>query len=102
MVSIFQIGISRNTKCENLVSFPKSGHIYLCLKLLLFVYHIISYVRGCVHVHKSSKAVKKYFILMYVTICMHVLPYFNNNLLYRFMMGLYQVTLELRQLKPFL
>ena len=29
MVSIFKIGISRNTKCDNLVGFPKSGHIKL-------------------------------------------------------------------------
>ena len=25
--SIFKIRISRNTKCDNLVGFPKSGHI---------------------------------------------------------------------------
>ena len=27
--SIFQIGISRNTKCDYTVGFPKSGHIYM-------------------------------------------------------------------------
>ena len=26
MVSIFEIGISQNTKCDNLVNFPNSGH----------------------------------------------------------------------------
>ena len=31
---IFKISISWNTKCDNLVSFPKSGHIYvsMCIK----------------------------------------------------------------------
>ena len=28
VVSIFVIGISQNTKCDNLVGFPKSGHKY--------------------------------------------------------------------------
>ena len=28
VASIFKIGISQNTKCDNLVSFPKSGHKY--------------------------------------------------------------------------
>ena len=28
MAGIFKIGISRNTKCDHLVGFPKSGHIY--------------------------------------------------------------------------
>ena len=27
--SMFQDGISRNTKCDNLVGFLKSGHIYV-------------------------------------------------------------------------
>ena len=27
MVSVFEIGISQNNKCDNLVSFLKSGHI---------------------------------------------------------------------------
>ena len=27
MVSIVEIGVSQNTKCDNLVIFPKSGHI---------------------------------------------------------------------------
>ena len=26
--SMFQNGISRNTKCDNMVDFPKSSHIY--------------------------------------------------------------------------
>ena len=26
---IFKIRISRNTKCDNLVDFPKSGHIFV-------------------------------------------------------------------------
>ena len=29
MAGIFKIGISRNTKCDILVGFPKSGHIYI-------------------------------------------------------------------------
>ena len=28
----FKIGISRNTKCDNLVSFSKSGHIFTFTK----------------------------------------------------------------------
>ena len=28
VASILQIGISRNPICDNLVGFPKSGHIY--------------------------------------------------------------------------
>ena len=28
MVTIFEISISQNTKCENSVGFPKSGHKY--------------------------------------------------------------------------
>ena len=28
VAGIFKIGISWNTKCDNLVGFPKSGHIY--------------------------------------------------------------------------
>ena len=28
MASVFKIGIPQNTKCDNLVGFPKSGHIY--------------------------------------------------------------------------
>ena len=31
--SMFQNGISRNTKCDNMVGFPKSSHIY-CLRIL--------------------------------------------------------------------
>ena len=27
---MFKIGISRNTKCDILVGFPKSGHTYMC------------------------------------------------------------------------
>ena len=30
MHSIFQISISRNTKCAEMVGFPKDGHIILC------------------------------------------------------------------------
>ena len=29
-VSLSKIGISQNTKCDNLVSFPISGRIYYC------------------------------------------------------------------------
>ena len=29
--SMFQNGISRNTKCDNLVGFPKSSHTYCAL-----------------------------------------------------------------------
>ena len=29
MAGILQIGISRNTKCDNTVGFVKSGHIYI-------------------------------------------------------------------------
>ena len=31
--SMFQNGISQNTKCDNLVGFPKSGHICNIIKL---------------------------------------------------------------------
>ena len=31
MVSVFQIGIFQNAKCDNLFSFPKSGHIAIQL-----------------------------------------------------------------------
>ena len=31
MASIFKIGIPRNAKCDNLVGFPKSAHIYVAI-----------------------------------------------------------------------
>ena len=31
VASIFKIGISQNAKCDNLVGFPKSGHIYTAM-----------------------------------------------------------------------
>ena len=37
MISIFEVGISRSTKCDNLVDFPKSGHIYIYTVLLFYV-----------------------------------------------------------------
>ena len=30
VASILQIGISGNVKCDIMVGFPKSGHIYCC------------------------------------------------------------------------
>ena len=35
--SIFEIGISWNTKCDNLVGFPKSGHIWIQGQQKLFI-----------------------------------------------------------------
>ena len=37
MASIFKIGIaiSQNTKCDNLVGFSKSGHIYVAIRNIL-------------------------------------------------------------------
>ena len=31
-VSILQIGVSRNVNCDNMVGFPKSGHIYIYIE----------------------------------------------------------------------
>ena len=36
--SIFQIGISQNTKCDNTVSFCKSGHILASLMYSLVLW----------------------------------------------------------------
>ena len=34
VASILKIVITRNTICDNLVGFPKSGHIYECMHYL--------------------------------------------------------------------
>ena len=39
VASILKIVISRNTKRDNLVSFPKSGHNYFIVVYLIFVSH---------------------------------------------------------------
>ena len=38
--SILKIGISRNSNCDNLVGFPKSGHIAILLNLIFSNVHI--------------------------------------------------------------
>ena len=38
MVLILEIGIFRNTKCDNLVGFPKPGHMYVFLYLCFNVH----------------------------------------------------------------
>ena len=35
VVSVFEIGIPWNTKCDNLVSFPKLGYIWLVTELVI-------------------------------------------------------------------
>ena len=44
VVLIFQISIFRNTKCDNSVGFPKSGHIHHTLRIvaLLALSHLNS------------------------------------------------------------
>ena len=34
VASILKISISQNPNCDNLVGFPKSGHIYIAIKFL--------------------------------------------------------------------
>ena len=34
VASIFKIGVSRNANCDNMVGFPKSGHICCTATLL--------------------------------------------------------------------
>ena len=37
MALIFKIGISRNANCDNMVSFPKSGHIIIKPVAYMFI-----------------------------------------------------------------
>ena len=39
VASILEIGISRNVNCDNMVGFPKSGHIYRTTKSLRHARH---------------------------------------------------------------
>ena len=50
MAGIFKIGISRNTKCDILVGFPKSGHIYIYIYIYIYI-HIYSYIYVCMYVY---------------------------------------------------
>ena len=40
--SIFQISISQNTKCTEMVSFPRDGHICYCHVQTLIEQHVLS------------------------------------------------------------
>ena len=44
MARIFKIGISRNTKCDILVGFPKSGHTHIYIHTMLQVEDALSYL----------------------------------------------------------
>ena len=66
MHSIFQISISRNTKCAHKVGFRKSGHICLFIhamdKTTIFIFQL------CVVFDLFAiKAVKRHFRLDFVT-----------------------------------
>ena len=66
--SIFQNGISQNTKCNNLVGFPKSSHICNCRTSaseykfntrIITIHNII----GLQNVYPSSLTIKCYYIV---------------------------------------
>ena len=38
VASILKIIITRNTNCDNLVGFPKSGHIYMYIYIYIYIY----------------------------------------------------------------
>ena len=60
--SMFQNSISQNTKCDNMVGFPKSSHIYCCIYVLT-VYIFFGYIKF--HI-AENKLIKIFIVIKFV------------------------------------
>ena len=64
MASILKIVITRNTICDNLVGFPKSGHIIIIAVTFILTFILNSYTQAT---RQSASVIKVY--VMFVGTC---------------------------------
>ena len=77
MASVLNIGISRNAKCDNLVGFPKSGHIFgrpMAIATAGLVYTYNLYAKCSVSI-PNLYAVSGHFFRVQNNSCLFILWY---------------------------
>ena len=67
MVSIFEIGISQNTKCDSLVQFLKSGHILLSDVIIYLVAKDLWLTYSGINCKRSNKTFMESLVIFTYT-----------------------------------